>query len=74
MFGSVPSQEDERSCCLRGIYFASSFNFSVSFWNCSDRLPYFSFNQHLIIITGVVNHINIPQSIIRSDNVYKVIS
>ena len=39
----VPSQESERSCiCVKGIEFASFYEFSIGLWKCSDSF-FFSF-------------------------------
>ena len=46
----VPSQESERPCiiiCVRIIDFASFFDFSIVFWNCSDTVVFFVFLLYL---------------------------
>jgi Ca2+/Na+ antiporter len=36
----VPSQERERAMylCVRGIYYALFYDFSLGFWNCSHNM------------------------------------
>jgi hypothetical protein len=37
----VPCQESERSCiCVRGIEFATFYDFSVGIWKCSDNVVF----------------------------------
>ena len=46
----VPCQESERRCiiiCVRILDFASFFDFSIVFWNCSDSVVFFVFLLYL---------------------------
>ena len=46
----VPSQESERPCiiiCVRILDFASFFDFSIVFWNCSNTVVFFVFLLYL---------------------------
>ena len=56
----VPSQESEQSCVcvLVGIDFASFYDFSIGFWNCSDRVVFFFFVLFFnnITVTGIIYH------------------
>ena len=46
----VPCQESERPCiiiCVRILDFASFFDFSIVFWNCSNTVVFFVFLLYL---------------------------
>ena len=46
---SVPSQEsDEGSCCVKGIDFASFYDFDIGLWNCPDS-GFFHFIVQVLI-------------------------
>ena len=66
----VSSQESERSCiCVSDIDFASLYDFSIDFWNCSEELRtkaahvlllcslYSTFRDHLFNIACTFNAI-----------------
>jgi hypothetical protein len=51
----VPSQESEHSCVcvLVGIDFASFYDFSIGFWNCSDSVVFFYWVLELFRQCGI---------------------